>query len=188
MSDAEARQGRIVLIGVGLVSLAVLLLMALVIAGSSDGPEEQPAPAPAARTSRSEPVRAAPRAVRVPLPAPAGRAHPDVRERLAPVHLTGDLKFTMNSAVDDAIRPARLQCLEPWVDSLTDARETEFVFDAVIHDGALADIGLRSLTEAVPEDVVACVADVVWDSDWPPMDVPGELRLQRTLTVTPAPR
>lgn len=186
MSDAEARQGRIVLVAVGLVSLAVLVVMGLVIAGSSETPEP-PAPASAAPSARIEPVRAAPRAVRVPLPAPAGRAHPDVRERKDPVHLNGDLKFTMNTAVDDAIKPARHECLEPWVDSLTNPRETEFVFDAVIHDGELADIGLRSLSEAVPEDVVACVADKVWEADWPTMDVPGELRLQRTLTVTPAP-
>ncbi|MCA9494220.1 MAG: hypothetical protein KC621_30040 [Myxococcales bacterium] len=187
MSEAEARQGRIVLIGVGLVSLAVLALMGFVIVGSGETEEVAESPAPSAPTPRTEPVRAAPRSVRVPLPAPSGRRHPDVRQRKEPVHLDGDLKLVMNTAVDDAIRPARVECLEPWVDGLPNPHETEFVFDAVIHDGELADIGLRSLSVPVPEEVVGCVADKVWEADWPTMNVPGELRLQRTLTVTPAP-
>jgi hypothetical protein len=97
----------------------------------------------------------------------------------------------MNFAVDGVLRAARTECLEPWLDQTASEPggqlPAEFVFDAVLHDGRMVDMGFRSLEREVPTDVIQCVADKAWYAEWPEWDLQGELRLQRSITVTPRP-
>lgn len=90
----------------------------------------------------------------------------------------------MNYAVDGVLREAKAQCLAPWLARQPEPPPSaEFVFDALLFDGQLADIGMRSLTLDVPAEVVSCVADMAWYTDWPTWDLRGELRLQRSFDV-----
>ncbi len=180
---SEEGTGRIVLVAAGLVVLALLVLVLVVVVGGGPAPEAPPAPR--TRVVRAEGARPAPRSVRVPLPAPAGREHPDPSTRQEPARLDADIKREMNHAADDVLSEARSRCLQPWVDDEIEA-PTEVVFDFVLHDGELADIGLRSLSREMPADVVSCVADAVWEAEWPGFgQLPGELRLQRSLDLVP---
>jgi hypothetical protein len=109
-------------------------------------------------------------------------------ERPPDVPLSPDDRRTMNYAVDGVLKEAKTQCLAPWLDKMPDAPPSaEFVFDALLFDGQLADIGMRSLTLDVPADVVSCVADLAWTTDWPTWELRGELRLQRSFDVITPP-
>ena len=94
----------------------------------------------------------------------------------------------MNYAVDAVLQEAKVSCLEPWLKNNPEAPpSSEFVFDALLFDGQLADIGMRSLSLDVPAEVVGCVADAAWYNDWPTWDLDGELRLQRSFDLPKPP-
>jgi hypothetical protein len=175
-------------IGAAVVLLAATAgLLSMVLGGGGPGEaggavEEPAAPSP-------EPVAhpgGVPRATRASLPPPAGIERPQPPpEPLPPARVTPDDRREMNYAVDGVLRAARVDCLEPF---LADAgaepgAEEEFVFDAVLYDGRLYDVGLRSMGHDLPDSVLACVADRAWYSDWPEWDLGGELRLQRSIAV-----
>ena len=169
----------------GLILVALIAIVAaLVLMRRPDPPPEEP---PVARPSpvRPAPAVPAPKAVRVALPPPADVEPPRLpNERPPEVALTPEDRRSMNYAVDGVLREAKSQCLEPWLAKLPERpATTEFVFDALLFDGQLADIGMRSLTLDVPADVVSCVADTAWYADWPTWDLRGEIRLQRAFDV-----
>lgn len=167
----------LVALGVGF----VLALLAVFYAAASDTPTVTPVK----KASSNRPKPAHPN-VRVALPAPVGVDPPELpREAPEPALLTGDDRRLMNVAVDDVLTAARSECLVPWLGREGDGDPVEIVFDAVIHDGRLVDVGLRSMRLEVPADVLECVADRAWYAEWPEWDLPGELRLQRSIEVKP---
>ncbi|MEQ1564864.1 MAG: hypothetical protein ABMA64_04445 [Myxococcota bacterium] len=153
------------------------LVMVMVIA--ADVPEQDPAaatPAPAPTGFRSQ---------RQPLAPPPGVERPRIpRERPEEARITPDDRRAMNFAVDDVLKAARADCLEPWVGTVSPEVAEEVVFDAVLIDGRVVDIGIRALTHEIPPDVLACVADRAWLSDWPEWELKGELRMQRSFEVS----
>ena len=105
---------------------------------------------PTKRVSSNRPKPARPN-VRVTLPAPVGVDPPVLpREPPEPALLTGDNRRLMNFAVDDVLTTARTECLVPWLGREGDGEPVEIVFDAVIHDGRLVNVGLRSMRLEVP--------------------------------------
>lgn len=178
------RSQALVAAGVAAALLALLLLGALV-ATDGGAPVEVPAEAPRPAPRPIEAPR--PAQVRIPLPPPRSVEPPrPPDERPAEARLTPDDRREMNFAVDAVIRAAREECLQPWLAGVDAAPpESEFVFDAVLFDGQLADVGLRSLDLPLPQDVVDCVADRAWYADWPSWELGGELRLQRSFGVRP---
>jgi hypothetical protein len=168
---------------------AVALLAVLAAAVLSRDPDSPGPPTPPPSPAPVAPPSPAPIAVRVALPPPADVDPPAVpEERPADVPITPDDRRAMNYAVDDVLKEAEAQCLEPWLARLPERPgRAEFVFDALLFDGQLADIGMRSLTVDVPADVVSCVADAAWYADWPSWDLRGELRLQRSFDVVAPP-
>jgi len=174
----------------GLGVIAVLAIVAAVLLpmrrpDAAPPPEHVERPKPATPA----PARPAPIAVRVALPPPSDVEPPRLPEQRPPdVAITPEDRRAMNYAVDGVLREAESQCLEPWLAKLPERPSSaEFVFDALLFDGQLADIGMRSLTVDVPADVVSCVADMAWYADWPTWDLRGEIRLQRSFDVA-APR
>lgn len=167
-----------------LLGLLALLLLALLVVGDTTSAPVEPAPAP--RPAKPKPAeRPMPASVRIPLPPPRNVEPPTPPdERPPPAPITPDDRRDMNFAVDRVLQAAREECLEPWLAGVDDAPpKAEFVFDAVLFDGQLADIGMRSLHLEVPRDVVGCVADRAWYADWPTWDLQGELRLQRSFEI-----
>jgi hypothetical protein len=166
----SGRQGALMAAVLALLALGSLLLIAL----SPEGPERKPRKVPARA------AQPAPRAIRASLPPPPGVELPELpQERPQASDLTPDDRRAMNFAVEGALIPARDECLVPWMEE-EGLEAAEFVFDAVLYDGRLVDIGFRSLTSDVPADVLGCVADRAWYADWPQWDLQGELRLQRS--------
>ena len=175
-----------------LAGLIVLGVLAIVIASLwTRRPDPAPPEVPVVRPPpvKAAPAAPAPKAVRVPLPPPADVEPPRLPEERPPdVAITAEDRRSMNYAVDGVLREARTECLEPWLAKLPERpANAEFVFDALLFDGQLADIGMRSLTVDVPADVVSCVADMAWYADWPTWDLRGELRLQRSFDVVAPP-
>lgn len=167
------------ILGIG--ALFGLVLLGVWWAATSDAP----VPPPSAR----KPVATAPKRpanTRIPLPAPQDIPPPVLpRERPEPAQLTPDDRQRMNIAVDAVLTAARTECLVPWLGREGDGEPVEIVFDAVLNDGRLVDVGLRSMRLEVPPDVLDCVADRAWYADWPEWDIAGELRLQRSIDVLP---
>ncbi len=175
MKASEVR----VLVGLAVGCLLLGLLGVAVVA--SDTPDPAPrVPGPAPRPKRV--VHAARSGERVSLPRPpADPARPAPR-----THLDPETKLEMNTTVDDVVRVARTDCLEPWVAGLPDAPTTEVVLDVVTVDGDVSDLGFRSLGADLPADVVMCVADAVWANEWPhfsDLEGKGETRMQRSFSV-----
>ncbi len=169
----------------GLIVVAVLAIVGAVFLMR----RPEPAP-PVEHVVRPQPVKPAPaqpapKAVRVPLPPPADVEPPRLPDERPPdVALTPEDRRSMNYAVDGVLQEAKTQCLEPWLAKVPERpARAEFVFDALLFDGQLADIGMRSLTLDVPADVVSCVADRAWYADWPTWDLRGEIRLQRSFDM-----
>jgi hypothetical protein len=168
----------------GVLGLAFGLTLLAVLWTAAD---ERPPPAPRERPSRVP--RPTPPATRVGLPAPLGVEPPEAPdERPEPAHVTGDDRRLMNVAVDDVLTAARTDCLVPWLGRDGDGAPEEVVFDAVLHDGRLVDVGIRAMRLELPSDVLQCVADRAWYAEWPEWDLPGELRLQRSIEVQPPDR
>jgi hypothetical protein len=170
------------------VAVLLVLLGGLAVLLSAPDTGERPAPRPV-EVPAPRPV---PRAQHIPLRPPPDIEVPDPpRERPPPAEITPDDRRTMNFAVDGVLRAARTECLEPWLDQSASEpggeRPAEFVFDAVLHDGRMVDMGFRSLEREVPADVIECVADKAWYAEWPEWELRGEQRLQRSITVTPRP-
>lgn len=166
-------------------ALAALLLLVvvgvglLVAADANRGnvPTDPPPAAPQALAQTPATTRHA-------LPPPPGvDPAPPSRNGHGPPRMTPEDRKLMNYSVDDVLKVARAECLQGWVDTV--GEDTEIVFDVVLSDGRVMDIGLRSLGAPVTREVLSCVADKAWLSDWPEWDLPGELRLQRSITVDP---
>lgn len=172
----------VVLVGVVLVLIVAAVGGLLVVDAAQDEPlapevARRPAPSPPASATASQ---------RVTLPAPPGvDLPPPSRSGRQPVRLTPEDRRLMNFSVDDVLRVARADCLQAWVNA--GGQNLEIVFDVVLSDGRVMDIGMRSLGPPVPPEVVSCVADKAWLADWPEWDLPGELRLQRSFTMNPRP-
>lgn len=173
-----------VVAGVAVAGLFAAVLLFALTTSPDPGP-----PAPKVRPARPAapvPVPGAP-SVRRSVPPPTGVEAPEPPdERPEPAKVTPDLRREMNFAMDAVLRAARQDCLQPWLDVDPSGPPVEVVFDAVLFDGKLVDFGLRSLGPAVPDEVVACVADAVWYGDWPDWEIRGELRLQRAVELEPS--
>ncbi|HHO53819.1 MAG TPA: hypothetical protein ENK18_23840 [Deltaproteobacteria bacterium] len=158
--------------------VAVLLLGALIAQDTTPDPPIAPPPV----ASSVAPSAPAPRATRVQLPRPADVQLPEPpREPPAPAELTPDDRRRMNYAMNDVLIEAREACILPWIDGLEEPLKAEFVLDAVLYDGHLYDVGIRSLDLEMPTSVRDCIADKAWYGDWPSWDLQGELRLQRSV-------
>lgn len=174
------RRNVIVLVG------ALLLMLVVGVGGLVllDAQQVDPVVAAAPVPAKSAPD--VPASQRVALPAPPGvDLPPPSRTGRQPVRLTPEDRRLMNFSVDDVLRAARADCLQSWVNA--GGQDVEIVFDVLLSDGRVMDIGMRSLGQAVPQEVVGCVADKAWIADWPEWDLPGELRLQRAITMKPVP-
>lgn len=166
-----------------LVAATLLVVLGIALTAEHDATDADPRPSPAPRPGATS-VAAAPRAVRASLPPPAGIDRPEPPpEPPPPAEITGEDRRLMNVSVDAVLRAARAECLEPWLDGLGDG--DEFVFDTVLYDGRVFDVGIRAMAHDIPGDVLACVADRAWYADWPEWDLPGELRLQRSIDIPP---
>jgi hypothetical protein len=164
--------------GALLLVLVLALVALLVLADSGKTPPE---PEVAVATSRSDAIDD-PR--RLALPPPAGiEAPPASRAGPRTARMTPDDRRAMNVSVDDMLKVARADCLQPWVNDA--GKPVELVFDVLLSDGRVSDIGMRPLGATVPEQVVSCVADKAWLADWPEWDLPGEIRLQRSINMRP---
>ncbi len=170
------------LIGLAAVgSFLAISLLGLLIARDTTPEAVSPAP-PAPAVAPPAAPTASPQATRVPLPRPPDHEGPEVpRERLPTVEITAEERQSMNYAIDDVLAEARDDCLLPWIDDLEAPTRAEFVFDVVLYDGEIYDIGLRSLDLPLPASVSDCVAEVSWGASWPTWDLQGELRLQRSV-------
>jgi hypothetical protein len=171
---------RLVIGGIGALVVAILLLGLLIAQDTGPDLGDVP-PAPEVQVEpRPDPGPVASKAVRHALKPPADIEPPEPPdERPAEAAVTPDDRRAMNYAVDHVLRAARDECIVPWLDTIPEPTNAEFVFDAVLYDGQLYDVGLRSLSLDMPGEVVDCVADRAWYADWPTWDLGGELRLQR---------
>jgi hypothetical protein len=167
--------------GLVLLAVATLWLGAMLVLDAMDPP-------PSSAPDPKEPRPTAPagyQSQRIGLEPPPGVDRPALpREPPKPALLTPDDRRAMNFAVDDVVKAAKRDCLLPWLAKVAPDATSEFVIDAVLYDGRVVDIGLRSLDRELPPDVTSCVADRAWLSDWPEWDLPGELRLQREFDLT----
>lgn len=174
---------RLMFLAVSASLVAVFLLGALIAQDTTpEAPAEHPA-APAARApARSASAEPAPVAVRVPLRRPAGVQLPEPPEEAPePAYLSPDDRRLMNHAMNDVLSEARDACILPWLDEQQEPLKAQFVLDAVLYDGQLYDVGIRSLDLEMPGAVSDCIADKAWYGDWPSWDLSGELRLQRSV-------
>jgi hypothetical protein len=163
-----------------LIAAAALTLLVLLAFPPSTGPE---VPAVPRGRTRSIPV---PRAIRATLPPPPDIERPALPEEpLPPAQITPEDRRQMNFAVDGVLKAARAECIGPWLANIGAEQADEFVFDAVLYEGRLYEVGLRAMGHDIPPDVLDCVADRVWYAEWPEWDLPGELRLQRSLQMSP---
>lgn len=176
--------------------VALLVLCAMLIVWSarttSDTPRASDPPGkrqvlPAPLSPSSKRSAGAADAIRL-MPPPDVTSPPERTFRAPPVTLTAEDRRTMNYAVDDVVRAGRDACLYPWLESETFDVPAEFVLDAVLFDGGLADMTFRAIGRDVPPDVVSCMADQVWYTEWPTWELEGELRLQRHFVLNPADR
>ncbi len=165
-------------------ALVVLLIVGALVFGwlfltAPTDPVVVRAPEPPRAKVRARP---SPSPGRVSLPRPAAPEPAGTRPRLDP-----NTKYSLNDHVDQVVRAAREECLLPYVNGVPDPHELEFVLDVVLVEGDATDFGVRVPGgEALPTEVVACMADAVWAVDWPHFDGTGpETRLQRDFTVSP---
>lgn len=75
---------------------------------------------------------------------------------------------------------AKRECLMPWAEQT--GEPVEVVMDAVLNDGIVVDVRLRTLNELPPE-VLDCMSDHVWGVEWPMVDGSGEMNFQRVISV-----
>ena len=178
-------QGRNIAIGAVAFVVATLAIVSLLYQSTEPGDVEldidpapevgkiAPAPAPASKPR----TRVDPRPRDTPVPASLARPNPTT-ENVPP-----DVKQDYNYAMRDAVKEARIQCIAPYVDEVGMLEPATMVMDAVVTDGELTDISLRSVGD-MPKDVVDCARDAAWAIDWPSWDGQGELRFQETFTVS----
>jgi len=162
------------------VSVVCLLLAMLYTMRLDTTPEAVVAPTPRALDKRARKVYSLPRpesdpepvAVEVPvaLPAPTPEAEPIPREA----------SLLFNNVAYRAIGDARAECVDPWMES-DGPEEAEFALNALVVDGAVADIELLTVVDDLPDDVVSCIREVAWDADWPEFEMSGEVRYQRSV-------
>ncbi|MBX2796199.1 MAG: hypothetical protein KTR31_00980 [Myxococcales bacterium] len=169
----------------GLAVIAVIVAgLALFALGPQDTEPDVPEPVERPETKQDrEVVKAYPRAKPIPLPRPPDIEVPEpLEDRPSPVDIGHEEKLEMNYAVDDVLKEARDSCIVEWIDGIADPTEAEFVFDAVLVDGRLSDVTMRSLNLEMPQTVADCIRDAAWYADWPTWDLEGELRLQRQIS------
>ncbi len=162
----------------------------LLFQGGIDPVAETPDPVPPRPTVTPAPARpeAAPRASqRISLEPPPERERPVRPEVVEPTPLTPDMRREMNYFVDDILKASRDDCILPWLDQMEPGTEAEFVIDAVLYDGQMYDVGIRSLDHELPGSVRSCIGDKAWSRDAPELDLSGEIRLQRSASYTARP-
>ncbi len=170
-------------VGVATVALllaALLILLSVVGASPSSEPEE-PAPPPPlpARGSTLPDAPSGPMA-RVAVPRPSDAA-PLKEPPVGRTELNTEQWRDYNLAVDDVTRAAREACLRPWAQA-EDIGRVEVIVDAILWDGEVVDFGIRGLGD-IPDDVLACVAEIAWSTPFPSHELVGEIRLQRPLQI-----
>ena len=178
-------QGRNIAIGAVAFVIATVALVSLLYQSTDPGeveldidpaPELGKAPAPAPASAPQPRTRPDPR----PRDTPAPRVEP----RPKPDPVPPDIRQEYNYAMRAAVKELRLQCIQPYVDDAGLVEPSTMVVDAVVTDGELTDIGLRSVGAEIPVDVEDCARDAAWGIDWPTWNGSGELRFQETLTVS----
>lgn len=173
-------QARNIGIGAGLFVLATVALVALLYQPTDPGEVEldiDPAPEVAA----PGPV---PAAVPRPKPRPRPEPEPEPDPEPAPVAepVPPDVRTEYNYAMRDAVKEARVQCVEPYVADANLPQPATVIMDAVVTDGEVTDIAMRGIGD-IPDDVIECARDAAWNVDWPTWEGEGELRFQETFTV-----
>ncbi|MEM6927741.1 MAG: hypothetical protein AAF602_12480, partial [Myxococcota bacterium] len=157
MSDDEESSGRGGWIaGLGVVALAAVggaVAMYLFGEGTPDV-IEKPARPPRPTVKPARPgVGAIVPTRRVSLAPPADRERPVRPDEAEPTNLTPGMRQEMNYFVDDILDAAHDTCIRPWMRELPPSVTAEFVFDAVLYDGQMYDIGVRSLDHEMPDDL-----------------------------------
>jgi len=175
---------------VGGLTVGVLVLAALGLLWASmrelPGDGTEPVPVPAPRPERRAPAVVPPAAAdgpmgRRPLPAPVGHEPARRPDNATKANLSTEQWRDYNTAVHELVTRARKQCLRPYVRDAGLGR-IEVVIDAVLWDGEVVDFGIRGLQD-VPDHVLDCVAEEAWGTQFPAHDIPGEVRLQRSVPV-----
>lgn len=189
MSDAEEEKtssGRGWMVGVGVVVLAVVGGVGSMIAFDEGAlePAIDPAPTMPRPTVTPSPVAPTvrPSGARVSLPPPPDVQRPERPENARVNTMTPGMRQEMNYFVDGIIKAARDECILPWMDDMAPATTAEFVFDTVLYDGQMYDVGIKSLDHDLPDDVRGCIGDKAWGQELPELDLEGEIRLQRAST------
>lgn len=112
---------------------------------------------------------------------PPGADQPEEKPPTAAAALQPDETRAFQRAGITAAGRAKEACLAPWAQEAD--THVEVVMDAVVHDGVVADVQLRTLTE-LPQHVLDCVRDEAWSIEWPEAeDAPGQVRFQHTIEV-----
>lgn len=148
-------------------------------------------PAPAAPAVSRTRKAASPRGPRVyELQPPPGWEAPPSRPEAEHVPMDPEETQAFQRAAMRASGLAEAQCLEPWAQRTpavdADQPEAEVVMDTILDDGVVVDVRLRGLVD-LPPDVLDCIRDVAWATDWPEADSSGQLVFQHTLTARLAP-
>lgn len=185
MSDAP-RSSRSWMVGTAVILVALVGGLISVIAlddpTSVSAPTDDPLPPrPSVTPSPPRPSAGRASAQRVSLAPPPERARPEMPDNPRQLTLTPEMRREMNYFVDDIVKDARDKCILPWLGGLADP-QAEIVFDAVLYEGQLYDVGIRSLDLDMPERVRSCIGDQAWSQEVPSLDLPGEVRLQRSAT------
>ncbi len=167
---------RLLALAVAMVVLALVAVMAWTLR-----PDTTPDPAPehvlpeTERRVRKVYPLPNPRPV---VPEPAAAPEPDVVPEPGPVPKEVSIEFA--GATMNALAEVRVECVDPWLES-DGPEEAEFALNAVVVDGAVADIELLTVIDDLPDDVVDCIRDVAWSTDWPEVEMVGEVRYQRAV-------
>ncbi|MEN0063646.1 MAG: hypothetical protein AAGA48_15955 [Myxococcota bacterium] len=186
MSEEEKSSGRGWIAGVAVAALAVIggIVSMLVLdeqVGPAGGPT--PEPVPPRPTVTPSPVKPTIRpGARLSLPPPDDLSRPERPENPEIVPLTADMRREMNYFVNEIVKAARDECILPWMEGFAEPTTAEFVFDTVLYDGQMYDVGIRSLDHDLPEAVRSCIGDQAWSQQVPEVELNGEVRLQRSTT------
>lgn len=190
MSDEASSGGRRWIGGVVVVVLAMAgaAVTTILVDEGLDPVVEDPDPPPPRPTVTPAQPRPRPDVVdtrttqRISLQPPEGHELPNRPDTIELNPLTPDMRREMNYFVDDILKASRNACIMPWLEEIGPGTRSEFVFDAVLVDGEMYDIGVRSLDRELPGEVSGCISDQAWSQEMPKFDFPGEVRLQRSIS------
>jgi hypothetical protein len=179
-------QRAIGVVTIGLLLLAVGFILVLLFSadtelpddGAPEVPSETPKPVgtvPAAPAPQGNPM------ARQAIPAPRGEQRPKPPNNTTRANLSTEQWRDYNTAMHEVVTQAREVCIRPFAQQ-NNLGKVEIVMDAVLWEGQVVDFGLRGLQDT-PDHVLDCIGEVAWNTQFPAHDVPGEVRLQRTLDV-----